>query len=128
MTTTIKTTKIELIDAGTTTFLDIFVDGAVVGEAMLTRYHDEDCNYHDEDCEIKYNHLERFDIDEDPIGKGYGTEAIKLMRKFYGRIVVAPDSEGSRRYFERIGGLVVDTTGDKEECLLDVGFGVYEFC
>ena len=121
MTTTIKTSKTESHEFGTTLFLDILADGAIVGAATLTRYYDED-------GDIEYSHLERIDIDEDSRGKGYGSAAIEAMRKAYGRIVAAPDSEDSQRLYARIGEEVLDTTGDKEECYLDVGFGVYEIC
>lgn len=128
MTTTVKTTLRAKHKFGTTLFLDILVDGAVVGEAMLTRYHDEDCNYHDEDCEIKYSRLDFIDIDEAHRGKGYGSAAIGAMRKTFGRIVAAPDSEDSQRLYESIGEPMFDFDGDMEECYLDIGFGVYDFC
>ena len=121
MTTTIKTTLRAKDKFGTTLFLDILVDGEVVGEAMLTRYHDVDCNYYDEDCEIKYSDLEGIDIAE-----GYGSAAIEAMRKAFGRIVAAPDCEDSRRLYESIGGkLVIDIM---DAGCLDRGYGVYEFC
>ena len=123
MTTTIKTTLRAKDKFGTTLFLAILVDGEVVGEAMLTRCHDVDCNYYDEDCEIKYSDLEGIDIAE-----GYGSAAIEAMCKAYGRIVAAPDSEDSQRLYECIGELVVDTTGDMGTGCIDAGFGVYEFC
>ena len=119
--TTVKVTKTETHELGTTVFFDILADDAIVGAATLTRYYDED-------CEIKFSHLERIDIDVAFLGKGFRAATIKTMHRLYGRIVAAPDSEDSQRLYERIGKLVVDTTGDKEECYLDVGFGVYEFC
>ena len=115
MTTTIKVTKIEIHEVSVSVFLDILADNKLVGEAMLTRYYNEDGGH-------EYTQLERIDIDEDFRGKGFGTAAIKTMRENYGRIVAAPDSEDSKRLYERIGKLVIDTTGR-----LDVGFGVYEF-
>lgn len=121
MTTTIKATKTEAVEFGTTLFLDILADDAIVGSATLTRYYDEDGN-------TEYTHLERIDIDEDSRGKGYGSAAIEAMRKAYGRIVAAPDSEDSQRLYARIGEEVIDTNGDKEEVYLCVGFGVYEIC
>ena len=121
MTTTIKTTSETRVEFGTTLMLDILADDAIVGSAMVTRYHGENV------CR-EYAHLERIDIDEDSRGKGYGSDAIEAMRKAYGRIVAAPDSEDSRRLYERIGELVVETRFDQEETFLDVGYGVYEFC
>ena len=122
MTTTIKTTlRLYNAEFGTTLFLDILADGAIVGEATLIRYHGED-------GEIKYSHLERIDIAEESRGKGYGSAAIEAMRKAYGRIVAAPDSEDSQRLYERIGEPMFDFDGDREECHLDIGFGVYVFC
>lgn len=101
--------------------LDILADDALVGSATVTRYHGEDGN-------TEYTHLERIDIDEAHRGKGYGSAAIEAMRKTFGRIVAAPDSEDSQRLYARIGEEVLDTRGDMEECYLCVGFGVYEFC
>ena len=121
MTTAIKATRTERHEFGTTLFLDILAGGAIVGAATVIRYYDEDGN-------TEYTHLDRIDIDEDSRGKGYGSAAIELMRKFYGRIVAAPDSLDSQRLYARIGEEVLDTRGDKEECYLDVGFGVYEVC
>ena len=121
MTTTIKTKKAISHNYGTSLLLDILADGKRVGEAITTVCHGEDLKYL-----LEYAHLNCIDIDEAHRGKGYGTEAIELMRKFYGRIVTAPDSEDSRRYFERIGEPAVDTTGALAEAFLDVGFGVYE--
>ena len=120
MTTTIKTTSETRVEFGTTLRLDILADGIYVGEAMLTRYHG--------DGGREYAHLERIDIDEDSRGKGYGSAAIEAMRKAFGRIVAAPDSEDSQRLYARIGDQVLDTTGFMEEVYLDVGYGVYEFC
>ncbi len=122
MTTTIKTTlRLYNAEFGTTLYLDILADGEVVGEAMVTRYHDADCFDHEEDCEIKYNDLEGIDI-----AKGHGRAAIEAMKKAFGRIVTAPDSEDSRRLYESIGGkLVIDIM---DAGCLDRGFGVYEFC
>ncbi len=121
MTTTIVTTSSSKGIIGTTLFLDILADGKRVGEATVIRYYDEDDN-------VEYTHLERIDIDEAHRRKGYGTEAIEAMRKAFGRIVAAPDSEDSQRLYERIGEEVLDTTGDMEEVYLCVGFGVYEIC
>jgi len=120
MTTTIKTTKTEIHRFGTTVFFDILADGKRVGEATLIKYY--------KDGDTEYTRLEPIDIDEAHRGKGFRTATIKTMNRLYGRIVAAPDSEDSQRLYERIGKLVVDTTGDKEECYLCVGFGVYEFC
>ena len=120
-TTTIKTTSETRVEFGTTLMLDILADDSIVGSAMLTRYHGENVGR-------EYAHLERIDIDEDSRGKGYGSAAIEAMRKAYGRIVAAPDSEDSQRLYALIGEEVLDTRGDMEECYLCVGFGVYEFC
>jgi GNAT superfamily N-acetyltransferase len=119
MTTTIKATKTEIHRFGTTVFFDILADDASVGEATLIRYY--------KDGDTEYTRLERLDIAEAHRGKGFRTAAIETMRRLYGRIVAAPDCEDSRRLYERIGKLVIDTHGGKEECLLDRGFGVYEF-
>ena len=122
MTTTIKTTlRLYNAEFGTTLFIDILADGVYVGEATLIRYHGENVRR-------EYAHLERIDIDEDFRGKGYGSAAIEAMRKAYGRIVAAPDSEDSQRLYERIGEPMFDFDGDREECHLDIGFGVYDFC
>ena len=120
MTTTIKVTKTETYEFIGSVFLDILTDDKIVGSATLIRYYGED-------GDRKYTHLERIDIDEDFRGKGFGTAAIKTMCENYGRIVAAPDSEDSKRLYERIGNLVIDTTGHMEEVYLCVGFGVYEF-
>lgn len=120
MTTTIKATRTEIHRCGTTVFFDILADGAVVGEATLIRYY--------KDGNTEYTRLEPINIYEAHRGKGFRTATIKIMRRLYGRIVAAPDCVDSQRLYERIGELVVDTRGDKEECYLDRGFGVYEFC
>ncbi len=73
MTTTIKTTLRAKDKFGTTLFLAILVDGAVIGEAMLVFDYDED-------GDVEYRHLERLDIDEDPSGKGYVSAAIEAIR------------------------------------------------
>lgn len=119
--TTLQTTKKTSVEFGTTLFLDILKSGETVGSATLTLYHGEN-------VAREYAHLERIDIDEDCRGRGYGSAAIEAMREEYGRIVAAPDSEDSRRLYERIGDLVEDTRGDMDETYLCVGFGVYEIC
>ena len=73
MTTTIKTTKTEKHESGKTLFIDILVDGAVIGSAALVFDYDED-------GDVEYRHLERLDIDEDPSGKGYVSAAIEAIR------------------------------------------------
>ena len=120
MTTTIRVTKTETQEFSVSVFLDILADGTIVGSATLIRYYGEGGGR-------KYTHLERIDIDEEFRDKGFGTAAIKTMCGNYGRIVAAPDSEDSKRLYERIGNLVVDTTGHMDEVYLCVGFGVYEF-
>ena len=114
MTTTIKVTKTETHRFRVSVFLDILADNKLVGEAMLTRYYNEDGSR-------KYTHLDYIDVDEDPSGKGYVSAAIKVMRENYGHIVAAPDNADSQWLYERIGKLVIDAG------CLDVGFGVYEF-
>lgn len=73
MTTTIKTTKTEKHEFGETFFLDILVDGVVIGSSTLVFDYDED-------GDVEYTHLERIDIDEDPSGKGYASAAIEAIR------------------------------------------------
>lgn len=121
MTTTIKAVKTEMHESAASILLGILADGKCVGEATLTRYYDED-------GATEYTHLEHICIYEGSRGKGHGSAAIEAMRKTFGRIVAAPDSEDSQRLYERLGELVVDTRGDMDETYLCVGFGVYEIC
>ena len=89
---------------------DIVVDGTAVGAVNMIISDDA--------------YLERIDVDGEYRGKGYGTAAIKELKALYRGLdlYAAPDNEGSRRLFERIGS----PYNGKNAEYVDQGFGVYE--
>lgn len=87
---------------------NLIVDGVEVGFAGVIEF--EDCAY-----------LERIDIYDDHMNKGYGTKFINWLAYHHDDIIAAPDNEGSQRLFDRLGW--------EEHSLLqgyDQGFGLYK--
>lgn len=66
-------------------------------------------------------YVERIDIDEAHRGKGHGTAFLLELSGIYCGIYLAPDSEDSRRLYERLG-----RDASSRYWMVDQGFGVYE--
>lgn len=91
---------------------DIEVDGQIVGGGSMMV--DEDSSY-----------LERIDIDEEHRGKGYGTQALYLLRDIYGPYYLAADNEDARRLYDRIADEMPQVEYDRWGFAIDQGFGVH---
>lgn len=91
---------------------DIEVDGIIVGGGSMIE--DEDSCY-----------LERIDIDEEYRGKGYGTQALYLLRGIYGTYYLAPDNADAKRLYDRVAEEMPQDEYDRWGFAIDQGFGVY---
>lgn len=96
---------------------DIELDGQIIGCGSMIEA--------EEDDEAAY--LERLDIDEGHQNKGYGTKALRLLRKVYGPFFTAPDSEDAQRFYDRVGCEMRVQQYSDYGFAVDQGFGVYEF-
>lgn len=65
--------------------------------------------------------IERIDIEESDRGKGFGTDAIKMISDDHGKTFIVPDNARAAALYNRIGGRIDDDLW----CSLDQGFGVY---
>lgn len=65
--------------------------------------------------------IERIDVEESERGKGFGTDAIKMISDDYSKTFIVPDNARAAALYERIGS----QTDDEVWCSLDQGFGVY---
>lgn len=95
---------------------DILTDGIAIGCGSMMEAENEG----------DFNYLERFDIYEEHQGQGYGTAALQALTEIYGSYFLAPDSEGARRLYERVGCEANAADYDRFGFAVDAGFGVYE--
>lgn len=105
-----------------------YLDGKKVGTSLLeylTYTDEEGDSYIDEDKDEAY--LERIDVLDEYQGKGIGTQLLKhTIEKasnlgLSSSIVLAPDNERAKRWYERIGSEIYDN----DWLSVDQGFGVY---
>lgn len=92
---------------------DVELDGVKIGSCIVMEYHDETAL------------LERLDIDEQHRCKGYGTEAIEVLKRIRcqkdGALYCAAESDRCSHLYDRIGR----QTSEAPWCSLDQGFGVF---
>ncbi len=69
----------------------------------------------------KSTYVDRIDIYDGYRNHGYGTAFLMGLSKEYGSVVLAPDSEDSRRLYDRLGNDV-----SRDYWMVDQGYGVYE--
>ena len=91
---------------------DIEADGQIIGCGSMMV--DEDSCY-----------LERIDIDEEHRGKGYGTQALYLLRDIYGTYYLAADNADAKRLYDRIADEMPKAEYDRWGFAIDQGFGVH---
>lgn len=90
---------------------DIVADGIRVGVIEMS----EDGTY-----------LERIDVFDEYQRKGYGTAALKALADEIGNFCLTPDSEDSKRLYDRIGSEISRSEYDAWGWAVDQGYGVYE--
>jgi ribosomal protein S18 acetylase RimI-like enzyme len=95
---------------------DIMINGAKVGTGCMMLAEDED----------DFTYLERIDILDGQRGKGYGTEAINILKGIYGSLYLTPDNKDAKRLYEKLGREISSAEYDRFGFAIDTGFGVYE--
>lgn len=67
-------------------------------------------------------YIERIDVDDGYRNRGYGTAMLKQFAARYGTVYLAPDNDGARRLYARLGD---DVTSRGSWGYVDQGYGVY---
>lgn len=98
------------VDDGTEYMYTARVGGVEIGGASVIVYDDGDA------------YIERIDVDTTYRNRGYGTAMLKQLAKMYGDVYLAPDNDGARRLYARLGD---DVTSKGSWSYVDQGFGVY---
>ncbi len=98
------------VDGGVEHMVAARVDGVDVGGASVIVYDDGDA------------YIERIDVDDGYRNRGYGTAMLKQLAKMYGDVYLAPDNDGARRLYARLGD---DVTARGSWSYVDQGWGVY---
>lgn len=98
------------VDDGTEYMYTARVGGVDVGGASVIVYDDGDA------------YVERVDIDAGYRNRGYGTAMLKQFAARYGTVYLAPDNDGARRLYARLGD---DVTSKGSWGYVDQGYGVY---
>lgn len=95
--------------------VSIYADNIMVGtmSCMSNTADFDDCDSED--------YVERIDVEAEYRNHGCGSKALKLLAEIVGGFDIAPDSEDSRRLYERLG----DISHTDQSKYLDQGFGVY---
>ena len=70
-------------------------------------------------------YIESFLIKENHRNNGYGTQAIKELKKLYDNIWCTPDNKNAQRLYERLGHRL-ENNEYSNDCV-NQGFGNYEF-
>lgn len=98
------------VDGGVEHMITARVGGVDVGGASIIVYGDGDA------------YVERTDVDTTYRNRGYGTAMLKQLATMYDTVYLAPDNDGARRLYARLGD---DVTSKGSWSYVDQGYGVY---
>lgn len=98
------------VDDGTEYMYAARVCGVEIGGASVIAYDDGTA------------YVERVDVDDGYRNRGYGTAMLKQLAAMYGAVYLAPDNDGARRLYARLGD---DVTDKGSWSYVDQGYGVY---